>query len=77
MANVTLSIPEILYKKMQKHPELKWSEVARQAIQDKIQDQELLADLKAIAKAEQAHKEGKTVSFERALKELGLRANEI
>jgi len=77
MANLTLSIPEVLYKKMKKHPELKWSEVARQAIQEKVQDQELLADLKAIAKAEQEHKDGKTVSFEQALKELGLRANEI
>jgi len=32
MPNITLSIPEELYRKMKKHPEVRWSEVARKAI---------------------------------------------
>ena len=73
MANMTLAIPEPLYKKMNKFPEFKWSEVARQAFEERIEDEELLADLKAIAKAEKEHNEGKTVSHSKLLKELGLR----
>ncbi|MAG22039.1 MAG: hypothetical protein CL943_01875 [Candidatus Diapherotrites archaeon] len=72
MVNVTLAMPEPLYKKMKSHPEFKWSEVARQAIEQKIQDAELLDDLKAVAKAEREHKEGKTISHKRLLEELGL-----
>ena len=72
MTNVTLAVPEELYSKMKKHSEFKWSEVARQAIEQKIQDAELLKDLKAIAEAEKEHREGKTVSHKQVLKELGL-----
>ncbi|HDD64394.1 MAG: hypothetical protein DRJ32_02190 [Thermoprotei archaeon] len=32
MANITLSIPDEIYRKMKKHPEIKWSEIARKAI---------------------------------------------
>lgn len=32
MANVTLAVPEELRRLMKKHPEIKWSEVARQAM---------------------------------------------
>jgi predicted CopG family antitoxin len=32
MANITLSIPDDIYKKMKKHREVKWSEVVRRAI---------------------------------------------
>ena len=32
MANVTLAVPEGLRKIMRSHPEIKWSEVARQAM---------------------------------------------
>ena len=32
MANVTLAVPEELRKIMRSHPEIKWSEVARQAM---------------------------------------------
>ena len=32
MPNMTISIPEALYKKMKSHPEIKWSEVMRRAI---------------------------------------------
>jgi hypothetical protein len=72
MVNVTLAVPEQLYKKMKSRPEFKWSEVARQAIQQKIEDADLLDDLKAIAKAEKEHSEGKTISHKQVLKELGI-----
>lgn len=42
MANVTLSVPPGLAKKMKKHPEVRWSEVARQAIADHLEFLELL-----------------------------------
>ncbi len=35
MAHITLSIPDEVYKKMKEHPEIKWSEVARQSIIEK------------------------------------------
>jgi len=38
MTNMTLSIPEDLYKEMQKHSEIRWSEVARQAFEMKIRE---------------------------------------
>jgi len=72
MANITLAVTDELYDKMKKHSEFKWSEVARQAIEQKIEDAELLKDLKAIAEAEKEHKEGKTISHKQVLKELGL-----
>ena len=36
MAHITLSIPDKLYKEMRKHPEIKWSEVARECLTKKI-----------------------------------------
>ncbi|MEM4141158.1 MAG: ribbon-helix-helix domain-containing protein, partial [Nitrososphaeria archaeon] len=36
MTNITLSIPDELYKKMKKYSEIKWSEVVRKAIIDYI-----------------------------------------
>lgn len=35
MASLTLAIPEDLREKMRRFPEINWSEVARQAIQQK------------------------------------------
>ncbi len=32
MAHITLSVPKDLYDKMSRHPEIKWTEVARKAI---------------------------------------------
>lgn len=32
MPNITLSIPDELHKIVKQHPEIKWSEVARQAM---------------------------------------------
>ena len=37
MPNITLSIPEDIYKKMKKYSEIKWSEVIRKAIVDYLE----------------------------------------
>lgn len=42
MTNITLSVPPELAKKMKKHPEVRWSEVARQAIADYLEFLDLL-----------------------------------
>lgn len=36
MANITLSIPESVHKEMKQHKEIRWSEVARQAIVERL-----------------------------------------
>jgi hypothetical protein len=36
MTNVTLAVPKELHKEMRSHPEIKWSEVARQAFQREV-----------------------------------------
>ena len=36
MVSITLAVPEELKKEMDKHPELNWSEIARQAIKQRI-----------------------------------------
>ncbi len=37
MASLTLAIPEGLREEMKRHPEINWSEVARQAIRSKAE----------------------------------------
>lgn len=36
MVSITLSVPEELKGEMGKHPEMNWSEIARQAIREKL-----------------------------------------
>ena len=45
MTNMTLAVPEDLHRTMQKHKEIKWSEVARQAIMEKARKIELMDKL--------------------------------
>lgn len=45
MANVTVSVDEDLKQRMDEHPEINWSEVARQAFQEKLEDLELMEKL--------------------------------
>ncbi len=42
MTNMTLSIPEELHKKMKQMSEVKWSEIARRAIEERINDLEII-----------------------------------
>lgn len=39
---MTLSIPKELHKKMKAKPEVRWSEIARQSIQQRIEDLEVM-----------------------------------
>jgi hypothetical protein len=45
MVNVTLAIPEELHAKMKQHSEIRWSEVIRKTISEKIATLELLDEL--------------------------------
>jgi len=40
--NITLAVPDDLGDKMHEHKEIRWSEVARQAIEKKVRDLEVL-----------------------------------
>jgi len=42
MSNVTLSIPDDLHAKMKRYSEIRWSEVVRRSITEKIEDLELM-----------------------------------
>lgn len=50
MTNMTLAIPEDLHKVMKRHQEIKWSEVARNAIWEKARKLELMDKLLANSK---------------------------
>jgi len=45
MVNVTLSIPADLHAKMKKHSEIRWSEVVRKSLREKISDLDMLERL--------------------------------
>jgi len=42
MPNITLSLPEELHKKMKKMSDVRWSEIARRAIEERINDLEVM-----------------------------------
>lgn len=54
MPNVTLSVSKDLYEKMKKHPEIRWSEVVRKSISEKIDDLEVMDKLTKRSKLTQA-----------------------
>ena len=45
MANITVSVDDDLKKRMENHPEINWSEVTRQAIEEKIEALEVMDEL--------------------------------
>ena len=47
MPNITLAIPEDLHTRMRKHSEIRWSEVVRKTITQKIEDLEVMDKLTA------------------------------
>ena len=47
MVNMTLSIPEPLYKKIKSHSEINWSDIARNVFEDYLAKVELLDKLTA------------------------------
>jgi len=42
MVNMTLSVPDDLHKRMKRHAELKWSEIARQTFERKVSEVEFM-----------------------------------
>ncbi len=47
MANYTIHIPEELYNRMKKHPEIKWSEILRQGIKEYLDILEFKYEMKS------------------------------
>lgn len=47
MVTITLAVPNELKERMESFPEINWSEVARQAFKQKIEDLELLRKFKS------------------------------
>jgi predicted CopG family antitoxin len=50
MPNITLSIPEELHKKMKQMSDVRWSEIARRAIEQRMNDLETLNKLASKSK---------------------------
>ncbi len=50
MTNMTLAIPDNLSEQMRVHREIRWTEVARQAIVSKLRDLELVEHLASRSK---------------------------
>ena len=47
MPTITVNVDDALKEQMEKHPEINWSEVTRQAIREKIKQLELMDELTA------------------------------
>jgi len=62
MPNMTLSIPEELHRKMKRHTELKWSDIARQAFEKKVNEVELMD--KILSKSELDEKDAERIGHE-------------
>jgi len=45
MPSITVNVDDDLKTRMEKHPEINWSEVTRQAIQEKIEMLEMMDEL--------------------------------
>ncbi len=54
MTTMTLAVPEELKQKMESFPEMNWSEIARQAFMQKIEDLEFLKRFKSQSKLTEA-----------------------
>lgn len=59
MGNMTLSVPEELHKKMKQHTEFKWSDIARQAFERKLNEIELAKKL--LSKSELTEADAETI----------------
>ena len=74
MVNMTLAIPEELHKRMRKFPEMRWSTIARQAIEQRIDDLEEVERIASKSKltqkdADEIAKKIKTAATKRLLRE--------
>lgn len=62
MGNITLAVPEELHRKMRKHTELKWSDIARQAFEKKLREIELAE--KILGKSELTEEDAERIGHE-------------
>ncbi len=53
MSNITLAIPEDLHTRMREHSEIRWSEVVRKSISQKIEDLDIMDKLTTKSKLTQ------------------------
>ena len=53
MPNITLAIPEDLHTRMREHSEIRWSEVVRKTIKQKIEDLDVMDKLTTRSKLTQ------------------------
>ena len=60
MANITLSIPDNLHRKLKTHNDIRWSEVIRRILQRKIEELELMN--KIISKSKLTKKDADEIS---------------
>jgi len=54
MPNLTLSITEELHEKMKRHSEIRWGDIVRKSISEKIEDLEIMDRLAKKSKLTQA-----------------------
>ena len=60
MTNITLAIPGELHKKMKQFSEIRWSEIARRAIEQRINDLEVME--KIVSKSKLTKKDVEEIS---------------
>ena len=53
MTNMTLAIPNELVKRMKAFPEIRWSEIARQALEKRVTDLEIMNKIASKSKLTQ------------------------
>ncbi len=74
MANMTLAIPDELQEKLREHAEIRWSEVARQALEKKVADIEMMDRLTSNSKLTKKDVEEISAKINKAVaKKLGLK----
>ena len=47
MTNYTFSVPKKMYERMKQHPEIKWSEILRQALEKYLDELEFNGEMKS------------------------------
>ena len=74
MTNITLAIPKELHTRMREHSEIRWSEVVRKSISQKIEDLDIMDKLTAKSKLTQRDIDSIASKIDGAVaKKLGLR----
>ena len=71
MVNITMAIPDDLYRKMKLMKEIRWSEVSRMAIEKKIEGELLVNEIELQSWAVKLQRKGRLGRF-KELKKKGL-----